>query len=370
MCCEEKIMADYYDVLGIKKTASKEEIKKAYKKLAKKYHPDLNKDNPASVEKFKEINEAYSALSDDSKRSNYDRYGSTDQQHSQGFGGFGQGGFQSGFGDIFEGIFDTGRRRGPQRGRDLKAEVELTFKESCFGTDKNIKVNKLEHCDKCEGIGGTGEISCATCNGAGQVRKSFRTPFGVFAQSATCSECGGMGKTIKTKCGKCHGEGRYRKTVTIKVKVPSGVQDGMTLRLSGEGEAGEPSARSGDLFVEMFVTPHKFFERKEDDIYLELPISFSQAALGDTIEVPTIREEVELKIPIGIQSGTILKLKNEGVENVNGYGKGSQLIRVIVKTPTKLTKKQKNIFEDLADENKEKLKIQKGLFEKLTEGFL
>jgi molecular chaperone DnaJ len=355
---KEEIMADYYDTLGVKKSATKEEIKKAYKKLAKKHHPDLNKGDPESEKKFKEINEAYASLSDDSKRSNYDRFGSTDNQHSQGFGGHGGGGF-GGFSDIFESFFggQGGGRRGRRRGRDLKAELEISFKEAAFGCTKNIKVTRLE---TPKGVD-SDEKTCSDCNGAGQVKKTFRTPFGMVSQAGICSACGGVGKTFT--------DHRERKTSTISVKVPVGVEDGMTLRLSGEGESGEPRAGDGDLFVELFVTPHDLFERKGDNIYLEVPISFSQAALGDKIEVPTLREEVEMKIPSGIQSGTLLRLKGEGVENLHGRGKGDQLVRILVKTPSKLSKKQKALFENLANENKEKLKIQKGFFEKIKEGF-
>ncbi len=359
-------MSDYYETLGVKKDATKEEIKKAYKKLAKKYHPDLNKGK--SEDKFKEINEAYAALSDDQKRANYDRFGTADNQYSQGFGGFNQG--FGGFSDIFESFFDMGGRRRARRGRDLRYEMEVTFHESCFGIKKKIKVSKLDRCEKCEGFGGTGEKSCESCNGQGRVQKNYRTPFGSISQSHTCSACSGSGKTVKEVCDECSGKGRVQKTKTIEVKVPAGIKDGQSLRLSGEGEAGSPGARSGDLFVEIFVTPHEIFERKGDDILLEFPISFSQAALGDKVEVPTIRDKVNMKIPAGTQSGTIMKLKEEGVKNVNGYGTGDQLVRVKVKTPKKLSAKQKKLFEDLAKENKEKLKIEKGFFEKLKEGFV
>ena len=360
-------MADFYETLGVSRTASKEEIKKAYKKLAKKYHPDLNKDKPEAAEKFKEINEAYSALSDDQKRSNYDRFGNADagQQYSQGFGGQGHD-----FGDIFETFF--GGSRGPRRrrrGADLKAELDLTFNESVFGTEKRVKVTRFEKCETCEGVGGTGEANCSTCKGSGQVRRSYRTPFGMFAQSGMCTDCGGMGKIIKHPCEDCSGQARVRNTSTITVNIPAGVRDGTTLRLTGEGEAGEPGTRSGDLYVELFVTPHEHFERKGDDIYLDYPITFSQAALGDSVEVQTIHGEVTMKIPSGIQSGTIMKLRDEGVENVNGRGKGDQLVRIHVRTPKKVNTKMKKMFKDLAKESKEKLTIEKGFFEKLKEGF-
>ncbi|MAG78399.1 molecular chaperone DnaJ [archaeon] len=354
-------MADYYDTLGVKKGCSKEEIKKAYKTLAKKYHPDLNKDNPQAEQKFKEINEAYSALSDENKRANYDRFGSTGEQ----FSGYNQRGFE-GFdmGDIFNSFFGGGTTR-KQRGRNLKAELELTFNEAVFGTKKEIKITKYDQCKECNGKGGKDTISCPDCGGSGRIKKSYRTPFGTFAQTATCQNCQGSGESVKHICKDCQGTGKIRATKKVKVKVPKGVDDGTTLRISNEGEYGE--AGFGDLYVELFVQPHEIFERKDDDIFLELPISFSQAALGDQIKVPTIREKVKMKIPPGTQSGTIMRLKGEGVENVNGYGNGDQHVKIQVVTPKKINKTQKDLLKRLAKENKEELKIKKGFFEKLFE---
>ena len=358
-------MTDYYKTLGVSKNASKEEIKKAYKKLAKKYHPDLNKNDSKSAEKFKEINEAYSALSDETKRSNYDRFGSAGaQQHSHGFEGFQSRDFGD-ISDIFESVFGFGGQRSRnvrRKGQSLKVELELSFKESVFGTEKKIKVTRSELCDSCSGLGGKGEINCSTCKGTGQIRKSIRTPFGMFAQTATCSSCHGDGKTVKHTCKECKGQGKVRNTSSISVKVPPGISDGQTLRLTGEGEAGHNGGPAGDLFVEIYV-------RKDDNIHLDYPISFSQAALGDTVQVPTIRGKVKMKIPSGTQSGTLMKLKGEGVENVNGYGIGDQYVRICVKTPTKLNAKMKKLMKDFAKENKEKLKIEKGFFEKLKDGF-
>ena len=360
-------MTDYYETLGVTKNASKDEIKKAYKKLAKKYHPDLNKDNPKATDKFKKINEAYSVLNDDNKKSNYDRFGSTDnQQHAHGFEGFQGAGFEDIFGSFFGGGFSPRSRN--RRGGDLKVELDLTFKEAVFGTSKKIKITRLERCETCDGVGGTGETTCSTCKGSGRVRRSYRTPFGMFAQTSTCQHCGGMGKEIKNPCNDCNGTGRLKNTRTITVKVPQGVNDGTTLRLSGEGNAGEYGATAGDLFVELFVAPDDIFERKGDDIYLEYPISFSQAALGDSVEIPTVRGKVKMKIPAGTQSGTMMRLKKEGVENIQGYGIGDQFVRLQIKTPTKLNAKSKKLLKDLAKENKEKLKIEKGFFEKLKEG--
>lgn len=360
-------MADYYDILGISKTASKEDIKKAYKNLAKKYHPDLNPGNKEAEKKFKEINEAYATLSDDNKKTNFDRYGSSAEGYSQGFEGFQQG---EDFGDLFGSFFDLGGGRRSSKGRDLKYELELTFLEACFGVSKTITITKLDRCESCDGLGGTGEQSCTTCKGSGRMQKTFRTPFGVFAQQSTCTECMGRGKTVKNVCKECKGQGRIKNTKTVTVKVPAGIADGQSLRMQGEGEAGAPGTRAGDLFVEVYVTPHDIFIRKEDDIHIEFPISFSQAALGDTVSVPTIRGEVKMKIPSGTQSGTILRLKEEGVENVSGHGTGDQLVRVQVKTPTKISAKQKELLEKLASENKEKLSVEKGWFDKFKEDFI
>lgn len=364
---------DYYETLGIGKTASKDEIKKAYKTLAKKWHPDLNPGNKEAEKKFKELNEAYAALSDEGKKANYDRYGSAGQQqgYSQGYGGGGFEGFQDAdFGDLFGSFFDLGGGKRSGKGRDLKYECEISFMEACFGVSKQIPITKLDRCESCDGHGGTGQKTCSGCKGSGRMQKTFRTPFGVFAQQSTCTECGGMGKTIEKVCKECKGQGRVKNTKTVTVKIPPGVNEGNSLRVQGEGEAGTPGNRSGDLFVEIFVTPHDIFARKGDDIYIEFPISFSQAALGDSVTVPTIRGEVKMKVPSGTQSGTILRLKEEGVENVSGHGTGDELVRIQVKTPTKISAKQKELLEKLASENKEKLSVEKNWFEKFKEDFI
>ena len=362
-------MSDYYNILGVNKTASKEEIKKAYKTLAKKWHPDLNPENKEAEQKFKEINEAYAALSDDNKKANYDRYGSADQQYSQGYGQGFEGLQDADFGDLFGSFFDLGGKRSG-KGRDLKYECEISFIEACFGVSKQISVTKLDRCESCDGLGGTGQKTCASCKGSGRMQKNFRTPFGVFAQQSMCTECSGRGKTVEKVCKECKGQGRIKNTKNIKVKIPPGVNDGNSLRVQNEGEAGASGNRSGDLFVEIFVTPHDIFARKGDDIYVEFPISFSQAALGDTVAIPTIRGEVKMKVPAGTQSGTILRLKEEGVENVSGHGIGDELVRVQVKTPTKISAKEKELLEKLASENKEKFSIEKGWFEKFKEDFI
>ena len=367
---------DYYKTLGIEKSASKEEIKKAYRKFAKKYHPDINKDT-GSKEKMQDINEAYSILSDETKRSNYDRFGDAGEAFAGGHGNFTGEEIFEGFEDIFSNffggnIFGGRRRRGPRRGADLKYELDIDFEEAVFGVKKKITVTKHDSCKSCKGTGAEdGELNnCETCQGRGAIRKQFRTPFGVMAQTTTCPECRGLGKIAKKECKECRGKGRVKKTKTITVTIPEGVDTGSVLRLSGEGEAGEVGAPSGDLYVEIHSKPHKIFEREGEDIYLEYPLSFSQVALGDEVKVPTLHGEVKMKIPSGTQSHTVFRLKNKGVPRTHGYGQGDQHVRVVVKTPEKLNKKQKQLFKDLAKENKEKLQIEKDFFTKVRDVLL
>jgi len=361
---------DYYETLGVSKNASKEEIKKAYKNLAKKYHPDLNK-NQGSDDKFKEINEAYSVLSDGNKKSQYDQFGSTGQQYS-GFEGF-SGGYQDfDFGDIFESFFGGRQRRsGPRGGADMQAEVELTFEEAAFGIDKKVSLTKHVHCKDCEGTGAKDKefVECEHCHGRGRIQRQMRTPFGIVMQTSTCPKCHGYGKEPKETCKTCHGAGRVKESKKISVTIPAGVDNGNTLRVPGEGEAGEKGARSGNLYVGIFVKPHKLFERQGYDLHLEYPITFSQAALGDEVDIPTLKKKVKMKIPVGTQSHTIFKLKGKGVQQLHSSGHGDILIRVVVKTPSKITKKVKDIFKKLAKENKQKLKIEKGIFERIKDSF-
>ncbi|MEA3378888.1 MAG: molecular chaperone DnaJ [Nanoarchaeota archaeon] len=358
---------DYYQTLGVSKDSSKEEIKKAYKKLAKKYHPDLNKD---SAEKFKEINEAYSILGNENKKANYDRFGTADDR----FSGF-QGGFQGGFGDfeedifsdIFGSFFHGSRRKAVRKGADLKDELEIKFEDAAFGVKKKIKINKMIRCNQCNGTGSENEEfePCSACHGTGTIAKKFRTPFGVIQQSATCNVCGGRGRVIKNKCTKCKGHGRVKEQKTITITIPAGVNNGSTLRVSNEGEAGEMGGPNGDLYIQIFVQPHKFFERQGDDILVDFPITFAQAALGGEVLIPTLKSNVKMKIPAGTQSHTFFKLKNKGFPSLEGYAQGDELVRVIIKTPKHLTPKQKNALKDLF--NKEKLKIEKGFFDKVKD---
>lgn len=359
---------DYYDILGVSKDASKEEIRKAYKKLAKKYHPDINKEEGAA-EKFKEINEAASVLGDDQKRSQYDRVGPEGMKGTGDFSGFDYSDFMRDsfdFGDIFDQFFGGGggffggggrARHGPQRGSDLRFDMEISLEEAAKGMSRTILVPKLETCDRCNGLGAESEAdirACDECHGTGQVRTTRRTPFGIFQTASPCRTCGGTGKIVKDPCKKCDGEGRVRQEKKIKVRVPAGVADGMRLRISGEGEAGERGAPSGDLYVVIHVRPHEYFERDGNDLYIEVPVSFPQAALGDEIEVPTLEGKATLKIPAGTQTGTVFRMKGKGITNLHGYGKGNQNVKVYVEVPKRLTKRQKELLKEFDDSKKKK----------------
>ncbi|MGD6847161.1 molecular chaperone DnaJ [Rossellomorea aquimaris] len=347
---------DYYEVLGVGKDASKDEMKKAYRKLSKKYHPDINKDADAD-EKFKEISEAYEVLSDDQKRAQYDRFGHTDP--NQGFGGgadFGGGGF-GGFEDIFNTFFGGGggRRRdpnAPRQGADLQYTMSLTFEEAVFGKDTEIEIPREEECDTCHGSGakpGTKVNTCSHCNGSGQLNVEQNTPFGRIVNRRVCHYCNGTGKQIKEKCSTCGGAGKVQKRRKISVKIPAGIDDGQQLRVTGQGEPGINGGPAGDLYVVFHVRSHDFFERNGDDIYCEMPVTFAQAALGDEIEVPTLHGKVKLKVPAGTQTSTRFRLKGKGVPNVRGYGTGDQHVQVKVVTPSKLTDKQKQLLREFAD---------------------
>lgn len=355
---------DYYETLGVSKDASKEEIKKAYKKLAMKYHPDVSKEKDAA-EKFKQLSEAYAVLSDDEKRKQYDTFGfdAFRQAYSQEdiFRGFD---FEDIFGDLFGGnnIFDMlfgggGRRPRRRIGSNLRYDLEIDFEEAAFGVKKKIEVERHEKCNDCDGTGAKNKdmITCPDCHGSGVFRKTQRTPFGMFSQTTTCRACQGEGEVMKEACSECHGKGVFTKKRNITVKVPAGVNTGSTLRLSGEGESVR-NGPNGDLFVVVHAKPHKFFQRDEDDIYFELPISFSQAALGDEVEIPTLRGKAKLKIPAGTQSETVFRLKGEGIENIEGHGKGDQYVKVKIKTPSKLNKKEKELFKELSKTDKKDLK--------------
>jgi molecular chaperone DnaJ len=362
---------DYYKVLGVERNASKEDIKRAYKKLAKKYHPDLNKDGNAS-EKFKEINEAASVLADDKKRQQYDQFGT-----AEGMGGFDFGGFDFrdfGFGSFnFDDIFDMftgggfgrrqGRRSGSVQGDDLRYDLDIELEDAAFGAEKEIIVPKLVKCTKCHGKGYESESdidSCDECNGSGYVRKTTRTPFGLFQQSGTCRKCRGAGRFIKNPCSVCDGAGRMQKNIKLKIKIPKGVKTGTQLRIEGEGEAGAYGGSAGDLYVFVTVNSHRYFERKGNDLYLDVPISFATAALGGEIEVPTLDGKAKIRIPPGTQTDTFFRLKGKGIKNLDGYGTGDEKVRVVVQVPDKLSKKQKELLEQF-----EKELDKKGVFSRI-----
>ncbi|MBB2480081.1 molecular chaperone DnaJ [Bacillus sp. APMAM] len=347
---------DYYEVLGLEKNASKDEIKKAYRKLSKQYHPDINK-APDAADKFKEVKEAYEVLSDDNKRAHYDQFGHTDP--NQGFGGFGGasdfGGF-GGFEDIFSTFFGGGGRRrdpnAPRQGADLQYTMTLSFEDAVFGKETEIEIPREEECDTCHGSGakpGTKPETCPHCHGSGQLNTEQNTPFGKIVNRRVCNYCNGTGQLIKDKCRTCGGSGKVKKRRKINVKIPAGIDDGQQLRVSGQGELGINGGPSGDLYVVFHVRDHEFFERDGDDIYCEVPITFTQAALGDEIEVPTLHGKVKLKVPAGTQTGTKFRLRGKGVPNVRGYGVGDQNIHVKVVTPTKLTDKQKQLLREFGE---------------------
>lgn len=363
---------DYYKILGVEKGASKEEIKKAYKKLAKKFHPDLNKDNPEAEAKFKEINEAASTLTDADKRSRYDQFG------SDGMNGGGAGGFGGGFGgaggfdmnDIFDSFFGGGgrsRNRGPRPGADLRFDIEITLEQAATGMEKELNLEKEDTCEKCNGDGGTGVKTCSTCNGQGQVLSQKRTPFGVFQTQTTCPTCHGRGKTIEKECSSCHGKGHKRRKKKIEIKIPEGISSGTRLRVAGEGEPGEPGAPKGDLYVVVYVKEHPVFERDGSDVYIEVPLTFTQAALGDTIDIPIINGKAELKIPSGTQPGTLLRMKGKGLPHMRSYGTGDQYVKITIEVPKSLTKKQKELLKKFDSEVK--YAPHQKLFDKLKEVF-
>jgi molecular chaperone DnaJ len=342
---------DYYEILGVERDASDKDIKKAYRRVAMKHHPDRNDGDTASEEKFKEANEAYEVLSDQQKRDAYDRYGHDGVNAQMGGGGGGEG-FGDIFGDVFGDIFGGGgggRRRGPQPGSDLRYTLEIDLEEAVKGATKTIKIPVLAACEPCGGNGsakGSKPVSCSTCQGSGQVRMQQ----GFFAVQQACPTCRGRGKTISDPCSSCHGQGRVEKRKTLSVKVPPGVDTGDRIRLSGEGEASPDGGPAGDLYVQMSVRDHAIFERDGRHLYCEVPISIIDAALGGELEVPTLTGRVKLKIPAETQTGKMFRLGGKGVKPVRGGAVGDLLCRVVVETPVNLNKKQKEILQSLQEE--------------------
>ncbi|WP_018923708.1 molecular chaperone DnaJ [Salsuginibacillus kocurii] len=344
---------DFYEVLGVSQDASQDEIKKAYKKLARKYHPDVNQEEGAE-DKFKEVKSAYDTLSDSQKRAHYDRFGHSDP--NQGMGGGGAGDF-GGFGDIFDMFFGGGgggRRdpNAPRQGADLQYTMTVEFKEAVFGTETEIEIPREDDCETCNGSGakpGTSPETCSKCGGAGQLNIEQNTPFGRVVNRRVCDQCQGKGQTIKQKCSTCHGSGKTRRRQKLNVKVPAGIDHGQQMRMAGQGEPGKNGGPSGDLYIVFNVQTHEFFDRDGDDIFCDMPITFAQAALGDEIEVPTLDSKVKLKIPAGTQTGRSFRLKDKGVPNVHGRGTGDQMVKIRVITPNNLTDRQKELLREFAE---------------------
>jgi len=360
---------DYYEVLGVGKDASSDEIKKAYRKLAKQHHPDMNDGDHGSADKFREASEAYEVLSDDDKRRQYDQFGHAafDQGSGVGggFGGFGD--FMGGFGDIFDSFFGGGatrQRNGPVRGRDLRMDLSITFEEAAFGTAKEVHVNKDETCDKCHGSGAKSDDdvkTCGTCGGTGQLRQQRSTAFGSFVNVVDCPDCGGKGKIIKNPCTECRGRGILRKQKQIKVNIPAGIDNGQIITLRGEGSAGQRGGPAGDLQIHIHVEPHAFFKRDGYDLYLEMPVSFADAAMGTELIVPTLDGKAKYKMASGTQTDTIFRLKDKGIQHLRASRKGSLYVKVVVEVPKKLSDKQKTLLREFDELTKSK----KSFFERV-----
>jgi len=371
---------DYYEVLGLDKGADEQAIKKAYRKMAMKYHPDKNAGNKESEEKFKELSEAYEVLSDSNKKARYDQFG-----HA-GLGGNGQGGFEghSGFGgfddifgdifDMFGGGFSNGRKKsGPQKGADLRYELGINFEEAAFGVEKEVNISRHEKCGVCQGTGakpGKSPKTCSKCNGNGEVRYTQRTPLGQFVNVKTCDACRGEGTVIEDPCGECKGSGKIQKSKKIEIKIPAGVDTGSVIPLRGEGEPGAKGGPSGDLFIVLRVRPHEIFQRDGNDIICEIPITFVQAALGDDLVIPSLDGRIKYKIPEGTQSGTVFRIKGKGIPNLRGYGRGDLYVKAIVEIPKRLNEKQKDLLikfgEIMGEEGHDQ---RKGFFDKVKNVF-
>jgi molecular chaperone DnaJ len=343
---------DYYEVLGVNRDASEEDVKKAYRKLAMQHHPDRNPDNPKAEEKFKEAKEAYEVLCDADKRAAYDRFGHQGVEHGVGMGA-GAGGFADAFGDIFSEIFGGGRQRSNvYRGADLRYNLEITLEEAARGTETKIRIPTLETCDACHGSGakaGTEPVPCPTCHGQGQVRIQQ----GFFSLQQTCPRCGGSGKFIREPCVTCGGAGRVKRQKTLSVKIPAGVDEGDRIRLSGEGEAGVNGGPPGDLYVVIRLKAHAVFQREDNDLHCEMPISFTAAALGGEIEIPTLDGSAKIKIPPETQTGRVFRLRGKGIKGVRSQVHGDLLCHVVVETPVNLTARQRELLLELEAINQE-----------------
>ena len=366
---------DYYEVLGIQKGASEDEIKKAYKKLARKYHPDMNPGDKEAEEKFKEVNEANEVLSDPEKKARYDQFGFAGVDPNYGAGAGGAGGFGGGFdfgdlGDIFGSFFGGGfgggqrrNRNAPQRGESIRASVSVSFTDAAFGCEKSVTLERSEMCGTCKGNGcapGTTPEVCPDCHGTGTVQVRRQTPMGVFASNGPCRKCGGTGRLIHQPCPDCRGGGTVRKRKTIQVTIPAGIDHGQTISLRGQGNAGKNGGPAGDLLITVMVQPHDLFRRDGVDVFCEAPITFTQAVLGAELEIPTIDGKVKYSIPEGTQTGTVFRLKGKGIPVLNGRGRGDQYVTVTIETPRNLNKEQKEALrkfsETVGENNYEKRK--------------
>ena len=344
---------DYYEVLGVKKDASEADIKKAFRKLAMQYHPDKNPGDKKAEERFKEVNEAYGILSDPQTKERYDRFGHAGIDPSAFSGGGFNVNFEDLFGDLFGGMFGGGtrsRRTGPRKGSDIQKNLRIKFEEAAFGVKKQIQLTKYVICDECNGTGAAGDaakIRCPGCGGSGEVRTTQRTPFGQFTNVTPCPRCSGQGEIIEAPCKRCGGSGKVRSEVTIAVDIPAGVDNDNILPLKGQGEPGSNGGPNGDLYVIINVSPHKIFSRRGTDLWLEIPITFTQAALGDTITVPTLEEKVVYKIPPGTQPDTIFRLKGKGIKSLRSSKSGDLNVKVIIEIPTKLNNEEKKLLRKL-----------------------
>ncbi len=394
------VKRDYYEVLGIGRDASDVDIKKAFRQKAKECHPDINQGDDTAEHLFKEVNEAYEILSDNNKRQQYDQFGHAAFDGTGGASGF--GGFGGGFEDIFDTIFSGGfggrssgrRRNGPTRGRDIRYDLSITFEEAAFGIKKELEFTRIESCSECDGTGAKKDsdiITCVACNGAGQVQQTQNTPFGRFVNVVECSSCNGTGRIIVEKCDKCKGDGRLRKKHKMSINIPAGIDDGQILSVSGEGEAGTRGGPPGDLRVVIMVKPHKLFERRNYDLFLEMPVSFTRVTLGGEIEVPTLDDRIRYKVPAGTQTGTTFRIRGKGIKHLHHKGYGDLYVKVNVETPKKLTEDQlealeafeksmsskadseqsKNTKKDKADseQHNKNAKKDKGILDKVKDAF-
>ncbi len=370
---------DYYEVLGVSKTASDDELKKAYRTLAKKYHPDLNGGDKECEEKFKEVNEAYEVLSDPQKRARYDQFGHEDPR-TGGAGGYGDftGGFGGGFDDIFSAFFGGGfggaqRARGPERGNDLRYDLTITFEEAAFGCEKEITVTREENCEECGGTGakkGTSPTTCPTCKGTGQVQSFINTPIGRVSNVRVCDACHGSGKIIKDPCPKCNGRGRVRRNRKISIKIPAGIDNGMQIPLRRQGEPGLRGGENGDLYIFVTVRPHKLFTRENYDLYCDVTVSFTQAALGGEIDVPTLNGMTKYNLPEGTQPGAVVRLRGQGIQNLRGAGKGDLYIKINVEIPRRLTEKQKELLRQFDESvTGKEYEGKKSFFDRVKDAF-